>query len=68
MDAIEFQARIDNGAIEVPEEYRDRLKGPVRVIVVRQEEMSGSNMIDELMAEPLAIPDFRPLSRNEIYE
>lgn len=67
MNAIEFQARIDNGSIAVPEEYRDRLVGLVRVRVVREEELSGSNMIDELLARPLTIPDFRPLTRDEIY-
>ena len=67
MFTIEFQARIDNGAIELPEKYRDRLKGPVRVILVGEGESSSGNMIDELLARPLQIPDFRPLSRDEIY-
>jgi hypothetical protein len=67
MYSIEFQARIDNGSIAVPEEYRDRLKGLVRVRVVREEELSGGNMIDELLTRPLTIPDFRPLTRDEIY-
>ena len=64
---IEFHARIDNGAIEVPEKFRDRLKGLVRVIVVSEAESSSGGMIDELLARPLQIPDFRPLTRNEIY-
>jgi hypothetical protein len=67
MYAIEFQARIDNGSIAVPKEYRDRLKGLVRVRVVREEESAGVNMIDELLTRPLTIPDFRPLARDEIY-
>lgn len=67
MYAIEFEARVDNGSIAVPEEYRDRLKGLVRVRVVREEEPPGVNLIDELLARPLTIPDFRPLSRDEIY-
>ena len=67
MFTIEFQARIDNGAIEVPEQFRDRLKGSVRVIVVGEGESSSGSMIDELLARPLQIPDFRPLIRNEIY-
>jgi hypothetical protein len=67
MVAVEFEARIDNGSIAVPAEYRDQLKGLVRVRVVRDEELSGDNMIDELLARPLTISDFRPLSRDEIY-
>ena len=67
MFTIEFQARIDNGAIEVPEEYRDRLKGSVRVILVGEGEPSAANMINELLARPLQIPDFQPLTRDEIY-
>jgi DNA-binding transcriptional regulator/RsmH inhibitor MraZ len=67
MFTIEFQAKIDNGAIEVPERFRDRLKGSVRVIVFGEVESSTGSMIDELLARPLQIPDFRPLTRNEIY-
>lgn len=67
MFSIEFQARINNGAIEVPEEYRDRVKGSVRVILVGEGESSSGNMIDELLAKPLEIPGFRPLTRDEIY-
>jgi len=67
MSAIEFEARIDNGSIPVPEEYRDRLKGIVRVRIVDKEAASEGSMIDELLAEPIVISDFRPLTRAEIY-
>ncbi len=67
MAAIEFEARIDNGSIPVPEEYRDRLKGIVRVRIVDKEAASEGSMIDELLAEPIVISDFRPLTRVEIY-
>jgi hypothetical protein len=67
MFTIEFQAKIDSGSIEVPEEYRDRLKGSVRVILVGESRSSSSSLIDELLAHPLQIPDFRPLTRDEIY-
>lgn len=67
MRAIEFEAVVDNGSIVVPEEYRDRLKGLVRVRVVGGEKPLDGNLIDELLAQPLTIADFRPLTRDEIY-
>lgn len=38
MEAIEFMARLKNGAIEVPEEYLKQLKHEFRVIILLQEE------------------------------
>jgi len=68
MYAVEFQTRVENGAIPIPEEYRDRFTGPVRVIVMGADELGTDNMIDELLEKPLKIADFKPLTRSEIYE
>jgi hypothetical protein len=67
MTAVEFQAHIKNGTIEIPVEYRDQVKGTVRVIVLSSERLPESNIIDRLLAEPVKINDFRPLTREEIY-
>jgi hypothetical protein len=67
MAAIEFEAIINDGSIVVPEEYRNRLKGQVRVRIVGEEKQSDGKLIDELLAQPLTIADFRPLTRDEIY-
>ena len=66
--SIEFKATVNNGMIEIPEEYRDRLQGNVRVIVVAEEKQTPvANLIQELIEQPLQIPDFRPLTRDDIY-
>ncbi len=67
MRAIEFQARIENGTIRIPDEFKTKLTGPVRVIVMTEERSAAKSMIQTLLAEPLKIPDFTPLTREEIY-
>ena len=70
MYAVEFQAMIQNGTIQVPYQYQQRFKKPVRVILLteQEEESAPTNYIEELMKHPLHIPDFEPLSREEIYD
>lgn len=70
MYAVEFQARIKNGMIEVPPQFKDKLKEVVRVIVLSetQETETGANLIDQLLTTPLKVKNFKPLSRAEIYE
>lgn len=69
MYAIEFKAKIKNGIIYIPKEYRDKLQENVKVIVLKDEEEGKSaNMIDRLFEAPLKINNFRPLLREEIYE
>lgn len=68
MQAVEFQARIKNGMIEIPAQYKDKLKEIVRVIILTDESEPTTNLIDQLLASPLKVKDFKPLSRAEIYE
>lgn len=68
MQAIEFQATVENGIIPVPERYHSEVGGQVRVIVLAEEESEPYDIITELMNNPLQIPDFKPLTREEIYE
>lgn len=76
MVAFEFTARIKDGVIEIPEKYRDRLRLEsidelVRIIVLTKESdklISESNLIEQLLANPLQISDFTPLSRDESHE
>jgi hypothetical protein len=67
MYAIEFQAKIKDGHIEIPEIYRARLKEQVRVILLAEETSSPVDMVGQLLQHPLKIPDFKPLTREEIY-
>jgi hypothetical protein len=68
MYAVEFQAKIKNGTIEIPEVYRSRLKERVRVILLAEEESTTGNLIDQLLQHPLAVAGFKPFARDEIYE
>lgn len=53
MYAVEFQAKIKNGPIEIPEVYRKRFKERVRVILLAEEESTTLNLIDQLLQHPL---------------
>jgi len=68
MRAIEFQTRVKDGMIEIPSRYRDALKEVVRVIILTDEKETTGNLIDHLLASPLKLKNFEPLSRAEIYE
>jgi hypothetical protein len=68
MYAVEFQAQIKNGTIEIPEVYRSRLKERVRVILLAEEESTTENLIDQLLQHPIKSAEFKPLAREEIYE
>jgi hypothetical protein len=69
MHVIEFQAKPENGRIEIPAEHRDKITGMVRVIVLSQGKSVGAaNMIDHLLERPIEIENFTPLAREEVYE
>lgn len=68
MSAIEFQTNIEDGSITLPEEYRNQLKGSVRVILLTEESTEEFDMIEYLLTNPLRIEGFKPLTREEIYE
>ena len=67
MYAVEFQAKVKNGMIEIPARYRDKLKQMVRVIVLAETGEKTGNLIDQLLEKPLRVKDFKPLTREEIY-
>ena len=69
MSVFEFQANPRNGHIEIPSEYKDKIVGTVHVIIMSQEQSaSASDAIDRLLAHPLEVEDFVPLTREEVYE
>lgn len=68
MQAIEFQTTIKDGIIEVPRRYLRNLSNRVRVILlVEQTPQTTVNFIDQLLAHPVHVQGFRPLTREEIY-
>ena len=68
MYAVEFQTKVENGHIEIPAEFKDQLAGYVRVIVVTEEQPASSDLLDQLLANPIKLDQFKPLTREEIYE
>jgi hypothetical protein len=68
MYAVEFQTRVINGSIEIPEGLKDKLVGLVRVIILTEEKPAKAEMIDRLLANPIRLESFEPLTREEIYE
>jgi hypothetical protein len=67
MYAIEFQTRVKDGMIQIPHPYQERFREIVRVIVLIDMPSDTETFIDQLLAQPLQIPDFQPLRRDEIY-
>jgi hypothetical protein len=52
MYAVEFQAQINNGTIEIPEAYRSCFKERVRVILLAEEESTTVTLIDQPLRYP----------------
>ena len=67
MYAVEFRAATKNDTIEIPPQYRDKLKEVVRVILLDEAPQTTGNLIDRLLESPLHVEAFEPLSRDEIY-
>jgi hypothetical protein len=66
MYAMEFQAKIKDGTIEIAELYRNRFKERVRVILLDEEESTDETFIDQLLQHPLKVAGFKPLAREAI--
>ncbi|MBI3244866.1 MAG: hypothetical protein HYZ49_21515 [Chloroflexi bacterium] len=68
MNAVEFRAKVKNGMIEIPQEYKEHFKSLVRVILLADDsQASGVNLIDQLLANPLRVKGFQPLKREAVY-
>jgi hypothetical protein len=68
LGAIEFQAKIQNGLIEIPAEYKRELSegDDIKVIVLVKKKTSRTkDIIDELAENPIEVDGV--LSRDEIY-
>lgn len=71
MNAIEFQASIKNGMIEIPEQYRQDFEqqSNVKVILIKQvEDVQVNNFLLQLLENPICVEGFTPLTRGETYE
>ncbi len=68
LNAVEFQAKIQNGLIQIPDEYKQELGegDDIKVIVLLNKKSSQKqDIIDELTENPIQVNGV--LSREEIY-
>ena len=66
---VEFKTKVKNGSIEIPAQYRTNFKDRVRVILMTDEDKAHTpTLIDELLAHPLNVKEFRPLSREQAHD
>jgi hypothetical protein len=73
MYTIEFQTKIENGTIRIPEEHTVRLREhgvgeAVRVILYVPGQEFDVDYVERLMSNPIRLDDFVPLRRSEIYD
>ena len=73
MYTIEFQTKIENGTIRIPEEHTIRLREQgiseaVRVILYVPGQEYDVDYVERLMSQPIRLDDFVPLRRSEIYD
>ncbi|WP_413167015.1 hypothetical protein ACL6C3_09975 [Capilliphycus salinus ALCB114379] len=70
-NSVEFKAKIKQGIIEIPEEYKQQLReeSEVTVIVLKQPKIiSQTGILAELTQNPISVPGVRKLTRDEIYK
>ncbi len=68
MVTVQFKSRIKNGVIEIPKKYKGKLRDHVRVILKAETPRSRSkNYLDTLLAHPVKVKTFVPLTREQIY-
>lgn len=70
MNAVEFEAVAKDGRIQIPPSYAETVSGPVRVILLYEATPDADvpDELEELMNNPLDVPGFVPLSREEANE
>ena len=68
MYRVEFVAKLRDGMIRVPDEYRERFTDTVRVILLPEEKTpADGDIIAELLMRPLVVPHFAPLTREDAH-
>lgn len=72
MMTLEFQAKVENGIILIPEEYKKELKNAnfVTIIVSKQSEKKANefDIMDELAQNPVNVPGVRSIYREQMHE
>lgn len=72
MVPVEFQARVENGIIVVPDEYKQVIANhdTVTVVVSNQpkKRISQTGLIAALTRNPVAVPGIRSITREEMHD
>lgn len=72
MASVEFQAKVENGNIVIPEEYKQELSevATVKIIISKQSKQQSIpfDIMDELAQNPVSISGIRTISREEMHE
>lgn len=71
MAEVEFRAKVKNGMIEIPTEYRQELgEGSlVRVTVQSKSQKSQrTSIMDKLAKNPISVRGLRKLTRDELHD
>jgi len=68
MVTVQFKSKIKDGVIEIPKKYKGKLRDNVRVILKVETSRSRSkNYLDTLLAHPVTVKKFTPMTREQIY-
>ncbi len=72
MTTVEFQAKVENGVIMVPQEYQQDLAevSTIKIILLKQSEKQTMqfHIIDELAQNPISVPGIRSITREQMHE
>lgn len=68
MEAVEFQTKIKNGVIEIPEAYQTTLEEgtQIKVIVLKQPRQEHIQALKALLKETQALPQAQTITEAEI--
>ncbi|QLE57225.1 hypothetical protein [Nostoc sp. TCL26-01] len=71
---IQFNAKVNNGTIEIPVEYQDEIHNAeiVKIVILKpsskKKRFPPTGIIAQLTANPIQIADFKQLTREEANE
>ncbi len=69
-----FNAKVNNGTIEIPVEYQDEIRNAemVKIVILKpspeKKRFPQTGIIAQLTANPIQIAGFKPLTREEANE
>ncbi|EAZ91188.1 hypothetical protein [Crocosphaera chwakensis] len=69
--SLEFETKVKQGMIDIPEEYQHELKEGSKVMVIINpvnEESKTTRLMDKLAKNPISVKGKRKLTREEIHE